>query len=60
MSDDHDKTDSTDEAADLKEQLVAYLDGELDEPTKQRIEARLAVDPGLRELLVPPVPGFGG
>ena len=51
MPDDRDKTDFAGEAAELKEQLVAYLDGELDEPTKQRIEARLAVDPGLREAL---------
>lgn len=34
-----------------EEQLVAYLDGELDEPTRQRIEARLAVDAGLRDAL---------
>ena len=35
----------------LREELVAYLDGELDEPTRQRVEQWLARDPSAREEL---------
>jgi hypothetical protein len=46
MSTDPEKTDSS-----LEEQLVAYLDGELDAETARRIEERLASEPGVRETL---------
>src|SRR5437588_9479528 len=34
---------------DERDELVAYLDGELDEPTARAVEARLNVDPAARE-----------
>ena len=34
-----------------EEELVAYLDGELDNPGRERVEALLAEDPALREAL---------
>ena len=34
-----------------QEELVAYLDGELDNPGRERVEALLAEDPALREAL---------
>ena len=39
------------ESASLDAQLVAYLDGELDEPATRGIEQRLASDPEFREAL---------
>lgn len=41
----------TDESPSLEEQLVAYLDHELDEPSTRRIEQLLAADPTVRETL---------
>ena len=35
----------------LEEQLVAYLDGELDDASSRRIDALLASDPGVRDML---------
>jgi hypothetical protein len=46
MSTDPVKTESS-----LEEQLVAYLDGELDAEAVRRIEARLAAEPEVREAL---------
>jgi len=41
----------TDEVSTLEEQLVAYLDQELDEESSRRIEQLLAADPKVRETL---------
>ena len=46
MSTDPLKTESS-----LEEQLVAYLDGEMDEDAARRIEERLASEPEVREVL---------
>ncbi len=46
MSTEPHKSEST-----LEEQLVAYLDGELDAEDARRIEERLAFEPGVRETL---------
>jgi anti-sigma factor RsiW len=46
MSTDPEKTESS-----LEEQLVAYLDGELDPEASRRIEERLAAEPEVREAL---------
>jgi len=40
------------EPGSLEEQLVAYLDGELDEGQTARVEQRLAADPKVRESLL--------
>jgi anti-sigma factor RsiW len=50
MSSTPDQHDPTDDAM-LDEQLVAYLDGELDEETGRQIATRIASDPQLRERL---------
>ena len=50
MSSTPNQPDPTDDAV-LDEQLVAYLDGELDEETSRRIETQIASDPPLRERL---------
>ncbi len=42
---------TNDDAIAIEEQLVAYLDGELDEPSSRRIEELLASDPAVREKL---------
>lgn len=51
MSSDADQPELTPDPALLDEQLVAYLDGELDEETARRIETLAAADPKLRERL---------
>jgi anti-sigma factor RsiW len=48
------QSDNADPAADqpsLEEQLVAYLDGELDDEASRRIEQLLAAEPKVRETL---------
>lgn len=45
------KNPPADDAASLDEQLVAYLDGELDEETSRRIESQLASDANVRRRL---------
>ena len=52
MSEDPANTDPTLHAATLKEQMVAYLDGELADEEVRRSEAMLAEDPKLREQVV--------
>ena len=42
---------SNDDPSAIEEQLVAYLDGELDEPSSRRIEKLLASDPAVRDKL---------
>ncbi len=37
--------------ADVRDDLVAYLDGELDDAARARVEARLAIDPALADEL---------
>jgi len=44
-------TDRSDDAVLFEEQLVAYLDGELDQQATRELEARLASDPVARETL---------
>ncbi|HLA84871.1 MAG TPA: hypothetical protein VJL29_08755 [Thermoguttaceae bacterium] len=51
MTPDSLQPDPTADAAPLDEQLVAYLDGELDADTARRIETLAADDPRLRERL---------
>jgi len=43
--------DSADDEAQLREELVAYLDGELDAEQSRRIEERAAVEPNARHML---------
>ena len=43
--------DPTANQGSLEEQLVAYLDGELDDQASRRIEERLASDPEVRDTL---------
>jgi len=45
------QSDPTAGGPSLEEQLVAYLDGELDDETSRRIEQLLATDPKVRETL---------
>ena len=52
MSHDSANSDPNGEETSLKEQVVAYLDGELDAEGARRIEALLSADPGMREQLV--------
>lgn len=47
----HDQPSPTPPASELDEQLVAYLDGELDTAESRRIEALLARDAAVRERL---------
>lgn len=50
----HERPDKNDPAPDqgsLHEQLVAYLDGELDHETGRRVEELLATDPAVRDTL---------
>ena len=51
MSDDSANTDIDGQRQTLENQLVAYLDGELDEEARRLIDRRLAVEPELREAL---------
>ena len=51
MSDDIANSDLDDQRQSLEDQLVAYLDGELDEEARRLIDRRLAVEPELREAL---------
>ena len=51
MSHDPANTDPTAERTSMEEQLVAYLDGELDDEASRRVEALLATDPKVRETL---------
>lgn len=51
MSHDPSNADLTIEGTPLEEQLVAYLDGELDEEAGRRVEALLASDPKIRDAL---------
>jgi len=51
MSHDAANTDPTSDRTTLEEQLVAYLDGELDDQSTRRIEQLLASDPSVRETL---------
>ena len=51
MSDDSAKTDIDDQRQTLENQLVAYLDGELDEEARRLIDRRLAAEPELRDAL---------
>lgn len=51
MSDDSANTNFDGQRPTLENQLVAYLDGELDEEARRLIDARLAADPKLREAL---------
>lgn len=51
MSQDPANVDPTGEQASLDEQLVAYLDGELDDETSRRIGDLLVSDPKIRETL---------
>jgi len=52
MSHEQPDNDPIAEPGPLDEQLVAYLDGELDEEENARIEHLLAADPSVRESLV--------
>ena len=51
MSDDSANTDLDDQRQTLENQLVAYLDGELDEESRRLIDRRLAAEPELRDAL---------
>jgi anti-sigma factor RsiW len=51
MSDDSANTDFDDQRQTLENQLVPYLDGELDEEARRLIDRRLAVEPELRDAL---------
>jgi len=51
MSPDSANVDPTADGASLEEQLVAYLDGELDDEGVRRIEGLLATDSKVRETL---------
>jgi anti-sigma factor RsiW len=51
MSTDPTPTNPIDSDEALQEQLVAYLDHELDDPSCRRIEQLLASDPKVREML---------
>ena len=51
MSDDSANADFDDQRQTLENQLVAYLDGELDEEARRLIDRRLAVEPELRDAL---------
>jgi anti-sigma factor RsiW len=51
MEDNPNNADTTDGPAPAEEQLVAYLDGELDDESSRRIEERLTTDATLREQL---------
>lgn len=51
MARDLSNADFADEEGVPEEELVAYLDGELDDEAHRRIEARLACDPAARETL---------
>ena len=51
MSNDSIPADFDVQPQDLESQLVAYLDGELDEDARRSIDRRLAADPELREAL---------
>jgi anti-sigma factor RsiW len=44
-------THPTNEPAAIDEQLVAYLDGELDHERAEQVEALLSRDPGARDAL---------
>jgi len=52
MSNDPTSADPVADAATLQEQLVAYLDGELDEEAGRQVEALLAANPKVREALM--------
>jgi len=43
--------DPADEDAQLREELVAYLDGELDAEQSRRVEERAAAEPNARQML---------
>ena len=51
MANDPYQADTSDELPPADEQLVAYLDGELDEESNRAIEQRLSTDPHLRSQL---------
>ena len=51
MNSDSSHPEPTPDSAPLDEQLVAYLDGELDEETARRIETLVAEDPALGDRL---------
>lgn len=51
MSNDPYYADRPDESPPVNEQLVAYLDGELDDESNRALEQRLATDSGLRSQL---------
>jgi anti-sigma factor RsiW len=51
MADEPVSISSVDEQAGLEEQLVAYLDGELDDSQVRQVEALLAADPKARDHL---------
>jgi len=51
MSHDPANTDPAAERTSMEEQLVAYLDGELDDDASRRVEELLASDPKVRETL---------
>ena len=51
MTDDPVNTDTGATQTPLEEELVAYLDGELDDPSSRRIEQLLAADPKVRGTL---------
>lgn len=51
MADDPANTDPAADPHALEEQLVAYLDGELDDASSRRIEELLASDPNVRDTL---------
>jgi len=51
MSHEPDHPDPTADQGSLEEQLVAYLDGELDDQSNRRVEELLATDPRARDTL---------
>ena len=51
MSHDSVQNDPNADPPPLEEELVAYLDGELDQEATRRVEQRLAADPDVRETL---------
>lgn len=52
MSQDRNNLDPAPDPSDVREQVVAYLDGELDDESVSRLEAQLASDAALRRQLV--------
>jgi anti-sigma factor RsiW len=51
MSNDFANADAISDVTTLQEQLVAYLDGELDDEASRQVEALLAANPKVREAL---------